>query len=165
MWQLAQPHLPADIHPRKAMMPLAVDRYGIAEALDMAGFETVYCDLMFGLGLPIPVKGLRNLRILASLLMPVVGQLPISMLYPTGQNQEEMTPQFGRWFNYVPVIAGDFQYIRSYMPVDLRGKIIVTNTTTEPDVALLRQRGWPTWSPPPPGSRGALLAPTSWRRR
>jgi hypothetical protein len=141
VWQLAQPHLPAEILPRKAMMPLAADRYGIAEALDMAGFETIYCDLMFGLGLPIPIKGLRNLRVLASLLMPLVGQMPISMLYPTGQNQEEIVPKYERWFNYGPVIAGDFQYIRRYMPADLSGKIVITNTTTEQDVTLMQERG------------------------
>ena len=141
IFQMAEPHLPASITPRKAMMPLAADRYGMAESLDRAGFELVFCDLMFGLGLPIPVRGLGQLRALAAVLMPVVGLMPISMLYPTGQNQEEIIPKYEKWFNFGPVIAGDFQYIHRHMPPDLSGKIIITNTTTQADVDLMQERG------------------------
>jgi hypothetical protein len=123
------------------MMPLAADRYGMAESLHRAGFELVFCDLLFGLGLPLPVKGLARLRTLAALLMPLIGLMPISMLYPTGQNQEENIPKYEKWFNYGPVIAGDFLYIRRHMPLDLSSKVIITNTTTAQDVELLHERG------------------------
>jgi len=139
--QVVQPQLRHPLTPRKAMMPLAVDRYGMAESLHKAGFDIVFCDLMFGLGLPIPVKGLGQLRILAALLLPIIGLMPISMLYPTGQNQEENIPKYERWFNYGPIIAGDFLYIRRHMPRDLSGKLIITNTTTQDDVDLMRSRG------------------------
>ncbi|MCB0171663.1 MAG: quinate 5-dehydrogenase [Anaerolineae bacterium] len=141
LFQLAEPHFTTPIVPRKAMMPLAADRFSLAESLDQAGFDLVFCDLLFGLGLPIPVKGLARLRRLAGLLLPVIGLMPISMLYPTGQNQDENVPKYEQWFNYGPVVAGDFLYIRRNMPMDLTGKIILTNTTTEEDVALLRARG------------------------
>jgi hypothetical protein len=141
VFQFAEPRLPQPIFPRKAMMPLAADRYGMAESLHRAGFDLVFCDLMFGLGLPIPVKGLDRLRRLASLLLPVIGLMPISMLYPTGQSQDEIKPRYEKWFNYGPVIAGDFQYIRRYMPHNLNDKIIITNTTTPNDVELLQTRG------------------------
>ena len=123
------------------MMPLASDRYGMAESLHRAGFELVFCDLMFGLGLPIPVKGMRQLRFLSALLLPILGLMPISMLYPTGQNQEEIIPKYQKWFDFGPVIAGDFQYIRRHLPDDLTGKIIITNTTTAQDVDLVQARG------------------------
>lgn len=123
------------------MMPLAVDRYGMARSLDKAGFDTVFCDLMFALGIPIPIRGLRQLRLAAAILAPVVGLAPISMLYPTGQNQDENVPKYEKWFNYGPVIAGDFLYIRRHMPLDLSGKVIITNTTTQSDVDLLKSRG------------------------
>ncbi len=139
--QMAEPQLPHPISSRKAMMPLAADRFGMAESLHEAGFELVFCDLMFGLGLPIPVYGLINLRRLAAVLIPVVGLMPISMLYPTGQNQDANVPKYKKWFNYGSVIAGDFQYIRRYMPQNLDGKIIISNTTTEADVDLLAERG------------------------
>lgn len=141
--QLSEPELPQPIAPRRAMMPLAADRYGMAESLHQAGFDIVFCDLMFGLGLPFPVKGLRNLRMLAAILLPIVGLMPISMLYPTGQNQEAIVPKFEKWYNYGPVIAGDFQYIRRHLPQDLSNKYIFTNTTTQDDVEMLRARGLP----------------------
>jgi len=127
--------------PRKAMMPMACDRYGMALSLANAGFEVVFCDMMFGLGVPIPVWGLSRLRLLANLLLPVVGLMPVSMLYPTGENQDENIPKYEKWFNYGSIIAGDFQYIRRYMPLDLSNKIIITNTTTTTDIELMRQRG------------------------
>jgi len=141
VFQIAEPQFDHPIAPRKAMMPLAVDRYAMAESLDRAGFDLVCCDLMFALGLPIPLKGLKQLRTAASFIAPVVRFAPISMLYPTGQNQEENIPKYKKWFNYGSVIAGDFLYIRRHMPTDLSGKVIITNTTTESDVELLQSRG------------------------
>jgi hypothetical protein len=141
IYQMAEPHFQQPIFPHKAMMPLAADRYGMADSLNRGGFNLVFCDLMFGLGIPIAVKGMAQLRLLASLIIPVVGLLPISMLYPTGQNQDENIPKYEKWFHYGPVIAGDFQYIRRHMPLDMIGKTIFTNTTTEEDVKLLQERG------------------------
>ncbi|MDP3058013.1 MAG: quinate 5-dehydrogenase, partial [bacterium] len=39
------------------------------------------------------------------------------------------------------IIAGDFHFIRRYMPQKLEGKIIITNTVTKDDVILLKQKG------------------------
>lgn len=141
IFQLAESCFRQPIVPRKAMMPVAADRYSMAESLHRAGFELVFCDLMFGLGLPFPVYGLARLRTLAAILMPLVGLMPISMLYPTGQNQEENVPKYEKWFRYGPVIAGDFQYIRRHMPLDMNGKVIITNTTTLRDLELMQARG------------------------
>jgi hypothetical protein len=141
VFQLAEPHFRFPVSPRRAMMPLAVDRYGMAESLAKAGFDLICCDLMFALGIPIPIRGLKQLRLAASVIAPLVRLAPISMLYPTGQNQDENVPRYEKWFNYGPVIAGDFLYIRRHMPQDLSGKIIITNTTTENDVELLKSRG------------------------
>ena len=127
--------------PKKAMMPLGVDRYGLAQSLDEAGYETLFCDLIFGVGVPIPVYGIRNLYRLGRILAPILAQLPISMLYPTGESQDAIIPKYEKWFKYGSVIAGDFLYIRRHMPNDLDDQIIVTNTTTTADVDLLRERG------------------------
>lgn len=141
IFQTAEPQFRRPISPRRGMMPVAADRYGMAESLHRAGFELVFCDLMFGLNIPVPVYGLARLRTLAAILMPVVGLMPVSMLYPTGQNQDENVPKYGNWFNFGPVIAGDFQYIRRHMPLDMCGKVIITNTTTAQDVELMQARG------------------------
>ena len=141
IFQIVEPQFHRPVAPRKGMMPVACDRYGMAESLHKAGFEMVFCDLIVGFGLPLPIRSLPQLRRLAAILLPLVGLIPVSMLYPTGQSQEENTPKYEKWFNYGPIIAGDFQYIRRYMPQDLSGKIIITNTTTQADVDLMQSRG------------------------
>jgi len=49
--------------------------------------------------------------------------------------------KYGRYFTAADIIAGDFHFIRRYMPARLDGKVIITNTTTDGDLALLRARG------------------------
>ena len=139
--QVIEPQLDEPVSPKKAMMTLGVDRIGMAESLVEAGYDTVFCDLMFGLGVPVPIYGLKSLYLLGRILLPVVGKLPISMIYPTGESQETITPKYRKYFNYGPVIAGDFLYIRKHLPEDLNGRMIVTNTTTAADVELLKSRG------------------------
>ncbi|UCH27038.1 MAG: hypothetical protein JSV66_05180 [Trueperaceae bacterium] len=40
---------------KKVLMVLAADRFGMAESLDSAGAEMIFGDLIFGLGIPVPV--------------------------------------------------------------------------------------------------------------
>jgi hypothetical protein len=131
----------AEVEPKRALLVAGITRYGMTLSFERAGYKCVYGDLMFALGMPIPVTGLRRLGILARLLLPIIGRLPMKMLYPTGQEQEENIPKYTRWYDWATVIAGDFLYIKRHMPERLDGKVIVTNTTTEADVKLLRQRG------------------------
>jgi hypothetical protein len=77
----------------------------------------------------------------ARLLAGPATKLPISVLYPTGDKQDVIVPKFGQWYQWADVIAGDCHYIKRHMPDDLKGKIIVTNTTTPEDMVLFRQRG------------------------
>ena len=67
--------------------------------------------------------------------------MPFKWLYPTGEKQNTITPKWGKYYAEADVIAGDFPYIRRYMPDDLKGKTILTNTITQDDVQQLRQRG------------------------
>ena len=39
------------------------------------------------------------------------------------------------------MIAGDFHFVKAYMPHKLPGKVIITNTTTPEDVAMLKEAG------------------------
>ncbi|MBP2640732.1 MAG: hypothetical protein H6Q66_1683 [Firmicutes bacterium] len=126
---------------RKVLLVCAVDRFGLAKALVDAGSDTVFGDLMFGLGLPLPIRNLRTLNFLAAIIAPVITQLPISLFYPTGASQNEIKPCFTAYFEEADVIAGDFHFIRRNMPEKLDGKMIITNTVTQEDELLLRQRG------------------------
>jgi len=126
---------------RKVLVTVGVDRWGLSKAFSEAGYETVYGDLMFGLDIPIAIHKLSSLKTVAALLMPIAGRLPFEMLYPTGEKQEKRTPKWGKHYAWATVIAGDCHYIKRFMPDDLTGKVIVTNTTTPEDVEIFRKAG------------------------
>lgn len=126
---------------RKVLVTLGADRWGLARAFADAGYETVYGDLMFGLGIPIAIRKLNHLKAFARVLMPIASRLPFDWIYPTGEKQEKRTPKWGKYYAWATVIAGDCHYIKRFMPDDLQGKVIVTNTTTAEDVQDFRNAG------------------------
>lgn len=126
---------------KKALLVSGVDRFGLAESLTEAGCRMTFGDLIFAVGIPIPIHSLGTLRVLASILLPLLSQLPIRYLYPTGKKQETVTTRYERFYLDADIIAGDFLFIKKYMPPRLPGKIIITNTVTAEDVDMLRERG------------------------
>jgi hypothetical protein len=127
-------------HFRCGFVPVAVDRQGLAEAVMEVCEETVFGDLMFALDVPIALRGPRQYRLVARLMLPFVSHFPMSMLfYASGGYNPE--PKYERYWNEADLIAGDFLFMRKYMPEDLAGKTAVTNTTTPENVELLRERG------------------------
>lgn len=141
MAQYIEDKIGAEIAPKRALICSATDRMGQALSFVETGYEVVFGDLMFALGIPIPLRSLDGVRRLAHAMAPVVRHLPMSMLYPTGEREDINTPRFGKWFRWAQVIAGDCNYITHYMPLDVHGKIVATNTTTARDVQLFRERG------------------------
>jgi hypothetical protein len=133
--------LGATLPTKHAFLLAATDRWGMAEGFLNAGYECIYGDMMFSLGLPIPLYSPESVKHMAALLMPVAGRLPFSWLYPVGKDQEKRTPKFEKYFNWAAVIAGDCHYITRYMPDHLDGKVVVTNTTTREDIALFKSAG------------------------
>ncbi|MFN3368984.1 MAG: quinate 5-dehydrogenase [Thermus sp.] len=126
----------------KVLLPSAVDRFGLAEALHEAGARVLYGDFIFALGLPIPLYSLSFLQKLALVLLPVLTQLPFQLLYPTGEKQEKRAVDWrSRYYLWADLVAGDWHYIKRHMPDDMRGKTVLTNTTTEEDLAFLTERG------------------------
>ena len=126
---------------KPVLVVCAVDRFGLAEELVAAGSKPIFGDLLFGLGLPIPIRSLERLAMLARVIAPIITKLPIRFFYPTGDNQVKMTPRFSRYFEDAEIVAGDFHFIRKYMPARLDGKLIITNTVTQHDEKLLQDRG------------------------
>lgn len=129
---------------KKVLLTSAVDRWGIAEALHDAGCEMVFGDLIYALGLPIPIRSWKVLKVLIRTIAPIVVMLPYKWLYPTGSEQEkthESKPKVEALYTWADIVAGDWQYVRKYMPQDMRGKWVITNTTTAEDVELVRSRG------------------------
>ncbi len=126
---------------RKVMIVLGVDRWGLSKSFVEAGYETVFCDMMFALDIPIPIRSMQGLRTLATLLIPVVTLFPFEWLYPTGKEQEVRKPKYVKWYEWATVVTGDCHYIKKHMPDNMQGKVIVTNTTTPEDVELFRKCG------------------------
>jgi len=125
----------------KALQTNAVDRYGMAEAMVDAGLDVTFGDFMFALGLPIAIKTLPSVRLVAALLLPIVTKFPIPWLYALGSEQDKPPrPKWQKYYQEADVLAGDFIQVRQYMPDDLTGKIIVTNTTTAKNVEELKER-------------------------
>lgn len=138
------PYMDAQIgspQPRRVLMTSGADRWGMSMSFLDSGYEGVFGDLMFGLGLPVPLRSAAAIKRVTALLLPVVTRLPFEWLYPTGEKQETNTPKFGRWYEWASVIAGDCHFVKRFMPARLDGKIICTNTTTPEDVATFRAAG------------------------
>lgn len=130
-----------DFQGLKTLVVSGVDRFGMSEALVEAGADIVFGDLMFGLGVGVPLKGWKQFRTVARMLLPIVTQMPLSILYPMGDKQNEIVPKWGEHYNRATLIAGDFLYIWRHLPDRLDGKTILTNTTTEENRAELARRG------------------------
>ena len=126
---------------RKVLVTLGVDRWGLSQAFADAGYQTIFGDLMFGLEIPVALHKTSQLKTVAALLMPIASRLPFAWIYPTGEKQEKRTPKWGKYYAWATVIAGDCHYIKRFMPDDMQGKVIVTNTTTPEDVELFRKCG------------------------
>lgn len=130
---------------KKAFISSAVDRFGMAEALDQAGCSLAIGDLMFGLGIPVALRSLTAVNILGRMILPVIVRLPFQWLYPTGEKGDKIVPKFTHWYRWADILAGDFPYLRRHLPPPegkpLAGKVMITNTVTDKDVEELRRRG------------------------
>jgi hypothetical protein len=126
---------------RKVLVVCAMDRFGLAQSLENAGCDMRYGDLIFVLNLPVSLKSLGSLALIARLAVPIIRLLPFTMIYPTGEKQESSKPRYPQYFREADIIAGDFHFIKRYMPPELPSKIIITNTVTPDDLEMLRQKG------------------------
>ena len=129
---------------KKVLMTSAVDRWGMAEALQAAGTEQVFGDLEYAIDVPVIIRKWSTLVRLVHVLTPVVVQLPFTLLYPTGSEQDKQpksNPRMEALYGWADIIAGDWLYVRKFLPAEMTGKWILTNTTTPEDVKLMCSRG------------------------
>ncbi len=126
---------------KTVLVTSGADRWGMAMSFQEGGYECVFGDLMFGLGLPFALRSEKSLKRMAALILPIASRLPFDWLYPTGEKQEKREPKWETYYRWATVVAGDCHYVRGHMPDDMEGKVIVTNTTVQEDVALFQQLG------------------------
>ena len=75
---------------------------------------------------------------------PLASQLPFKFLYPSEADHTskvESESKHAQLYRDNDIITGDYKFVRKYMPKDMTGKWIVTNTTTAEDVEFLRGTG------------------------
>jgi len=136
-----QEHGVVDFARSTVLLVAAVDRFGMAQELAQLAQRVIYGDLVFAVGLPIPIRSYRTVEVLGRLLLPIITRLPFQWFYPTGEKQEKRTPRAERLFHEADVIAGDWHYIRRYMPDRIPNKTVITNTVRKADIEFLRAAG------------------------
>lgn len=126
----------------KVLMVSALDRFGMAQALVDSGADVLFGDFIFALDLDKPVRGLAEFEALAERYLPDACKLPFQFFYPTGKKQDRAPePKYPHYYDEAEIIAGDFLFMRQFMPDRLEGKIVLTNTVTARDAEELRARG------------------------
>ena len=126
---------------KKALVTITVDRFGMAEGLIEAGCDMTFGDLIFCLNIPVPMHSFKTINRIARILIPIFAYVPIKYLYPTGEKQEKSNPKYIKFFQEADIIAGDYLGISHYMPKEMEGKIVITNTVTNSNVNDLKSRG------------------------
>jgi len=130
-----------DLRGKKVLMVCGVDRFGMAEAFEEVGARLTLGDFIYTVGIPMPLHSLKTLKIAGRIAAPIIVRMPFDKLYPTGDQQDVIIPKHSKYYYEADILAGDFNYIRRYLPDKLQGQIIITNTTTSDDMKMLKERG------------------------
>ncbi|MGC9992370.1 MAG: quinate 5-dehydrogenase [Candidatus Cybelea sp.] len=137
-----QSDLGIDLRGKRVLMVSALDRFGMAQAFVDAGADVLFGDFIFALDKDMPVRGLAEFEELAEKYLPDACKLPFQFFYPTGKKQEKPPePKYPHYYEEAEIIAGDFHFMRQFMPDRLDGKIVLTNTVTAGNVEDLAARG------------------------
>ena len=137
-----QEELGIDLRGKHVLMVSALDRFGMAQALVEAGADVLFGDFIFALDNDLAVRDLHTFEEMAEKYLPDACKLPFQFFYPTGKKQDKPPePKYPQYYAEADVIAGDFHFMRQFMPDRIEGKIVLTNTVTSRDVEELRERG------------------------
>jgi len=134
-----------DFSDKNVLVVSAVDRFGMGEVIAKLAKKVVFGDLMFAVGIPIPIRSWMGIRVLGTIFLPLIVRLPFKWLYPTGEKQDKITPKYESYFKWADIIAGDYKLIGRFLPPPesgaLAGKTVITNTLTKGDIEALKERG------------------------
>ncbi len=130
-----------DFKHSKTLLVSAVDRFGMAQAIVEQGGPVVFGDILFAIGLNIKLVTYGQVKGVGAFALPIFTRLPFKWVYPTGEKQEQRSPKFAKVFQDADVICGDWHYIRRYMPDDMTGKTIITQTLRKADLEFLKSAG------------------------
>jgi hypothetical protein len=126
---------------KRVVVTCAVDRFFMAKRLQEKGANVLFGDLAFEFGIPIFLKRLSIFENAARVFLPLVCQMPQSILNPVHPDTLYQPPRIFQELANAEFIVGDFHSMRPHLPQDLSDKTILTNTMTSEDVKSLFQRG------------------------
>lgn len=129
---------------KKVLITSAIDRWGIAMAFLDAGADVTFGDLLYALDIPILIHSKKTLERAIKVLLPIASQMPFSWIYPSeadSSTDSKRSKKTDELYYSSDIIVGDYKFVIKFMPDDMTGKIIVTNTTTLEDLEVLRARG------------------------
>jgi predicted amino acid dehydrogenase len=138
--QVAKEH-PGIFSHKRVFVVSGIDRYAMAQVLSTYTPQILFGDPIFHLNLPFALRSFKQLERYADLVLPFLCRAPYGKLRPVSQEQELRTPRGTRYFDQADIIAGDFAYVRSYAPDNLRGKTIIANALSADDLQDLQERG------------------------
>ena len=72
---------------------------------------------------------------------PYLSQSAHQIFISYRKDQESSNQKYSRFFVDADIIAGDYLAINRYMPPNMKGKVVITNTVTLQNVEDLKQRG------------------------
>jgi hypothetical protein len=137
-----QDELGINLRGKRILMVSALDRFGMAQALVDAGADVLFGDFIFALDKDLAVRDLHEFEELAEKYLPDACKLPFQFFYPTGKKQEKPPePKYPQYYQEADIVAGDFHFMRQFMPDRMDGKIVLTNTVTAENLDELRLRG------------------------
>jgi len=124
------------------LLPLAANRIPLIKSMIEVGYTRfVFGDFIYDIGFPaIPIKKLETYEAIGYLVAPIITRLPFHWIYPVGEKQECQKIKRPDLLEKAEVIAGDFHNIHIYLPLNLSGKTIVTNTVTPSDINMMKER-------------------------
>ena len=150
----------------KVFFPLGANRLFLAAEMARCGFsEIVFGDLIYNVGFPpYLIKGIPQYTMIGTIAGRLVANLPFAWIYPAGEGAEPATPRLkqARHFYDAEIIAGDYHSIHRFLPHNLGGKTIVTNTVTAEDVTSMRQKGVSTLVTFASGLDGRIFGANVW---
>jgi hypothetical protein len=129
---------------KRVLVTSAVDRWGLTAAFYDAGCVMTCADLLYALGIDVMLHERRTVERVVHLIAPIAVQLPFKWLYEAEADhttEVRSESKHAGLYRDADILAGDYKYVRKWMPEDCSGKWVVTNTTTQEDVAFLRERG------------------------
>jgi hypothetical protein len=128
-----------DFKKESVLLVSAVDRFGMAQALDEIGGKVTFGDILFNLGIPIELHTYAAVRRIGKTILPIITRLPFKWFYPTGEKQDVRKPKFKKVWDRATLIAGDTLLIRRFAPDDLSGKTVLTQTVRKADLDWFKE--------------------------